>query len=84
VVDITADREHLECLRELSSELLQHGDDVDIASLSGRLRSQMRRLESIQTQHDVSVCSVKFRPSTTSPAERANALGKLVILDVGQ
>jgi len=82
---MASDREQLTGLRELSSSLLQHGDDVDIASLSGRLRAQRRRLESIQARHDVSVCSVRFRPSTSmSTEDRANVLGKLIILDVGK
>jgi len=74
----------LEDLRELSSELLQQGDDVEVASLAGRLRSQRKRLEATQVRHDVSICSVRFRPHTKSATDRAEALGKLVILDVGE
>jgi len=83
-VDIAAVRRKLEGVRELSSELLLQGDDVEVASLSGRLRAQRRRLEAVQARHDVSVCSVKFRPSTATAADRANILGKLVIVDDGE
>ena len=82
-VHITAAGQQMAGLRELTSGLLRYGDDVEIASLSGRLRAQRRRLEDAQSRHDVSVCTVKFRPATTTTAERASLLGKLVILDEG-
>ena len=83
--DIATDKRRLDALRELSGHLLQLGDDVEVASLAARLAAQTRRLQTTHALHDVAVCSVKFRPSTTSTAaERAGALGKLLIFDVGQ
>ena len=83
-MDITTSRQHLEGLRDLSSELLQQGDDMEIASLVGRLTAQRRRLENVQARHDISVCTIKFRPTSKTTAERASLLGKLIILDVGE
>ena len=81
---MATDRHQLDDLRQLSSELLQHGEDVEVAALSGCLRAQRQRLEATQTHHDVSVCIVKFRPSTTLADERVSVLGKLMILDFGK
>jgi len=83
-VDITADRQQLTALRDLTSELLRQGDDVEVTSLAGCVRAQRQQLETTQTRHDVSVCMVKFRPSSAALAQRANVLGKLMILDVGE
>jgi len=82
-VDIRTDRERLEGLGGLCGRLLEQGDDVDLASLCGPVRAEMRRLEETQSRHDVTVCIVKFRPSTTSTDQRPAALGKLVIFDDG-
>jgi len=82
--DIATDKRRLDALRQLSGHLLQLGNDVEVASLAARLAAQTRRLQTTHALHDVAVCSVKFRRSTTSTAERAGALGKLLIFDVGQ
>jgi len=55
---------------------------VEITSLAGRLTAQRRRLQDAQARHDVSVSTIKFRPSTSTNDERA-CLGKLVVLDEG-
>ena len=83
-MDITADRQQLGALRDLTSELLLQGHDVEVTSLAGSVRTQRQQLETTQTRHDVSVCMVKFRPSSAALAQRANVLGKLMILDVGK
>jgi len=80
---MTTDRRQSIELSELCSELLQQGNDVEIASMSGTLRAHVQQLKAIQTRHDVSVCIVKFRPSTMSDAGPAGILGKLMILDDG-
>jgi len=78
--DMTTDRQQLDCVRELSSQLVRHGDDVELASLSGRLTARMRRLADDQPRHHITVCTIKFRPAAVQPT---SLLGKLTILDVG-
>ena len=79
------DRLQLDNVRQLISQLADHGDDNDVTSLYAKIRAQLDELRSVLARHDVSVCRVRFRSSVSAAAaERGNLIGKLAILDVGQ